>query len=388
MNFVVCHYSEIALKGKNRSFFENKLIDNIKRAIKPDFVSGINKISGRILITLSSKGINNKEEIESALKKVFGISNFLFCARVKPTIEDISGELISILEKEDFKTFRISAKRSEKNLPFTSREINEQVGANIFHHFKKVTVDLENPDINCLVEIVEGFAYISIKKIYGLSGLPVGTGGKVVLMLSGGIDSPVAGFMAMSRGLNIIPIHFHTYPETSQNSIEKVKELSKILSQYQPQTKLYLVPFAGIQKEIFLKVSPKLRVIFYRRLMFHIAQKIAKKEKALGIVTGESVGQVASQTLENINATQYGITLPIIRPLICLSKDDIIEKAREIKTFDISILPHDDCCSRFLPKHPEIRARIEDVLAEEKKIGIDLMVKKVLDEVEKPFSFI
>jgi len=194
--------------------------------------------------------------------------------------------------------------------------------------------------------------------------------------------------MAMSRGLNIILVHFHTYPETSQNSIEKVKEISKILSKYQPRTKLYLVPFAKIQKQIFLSINPKLRVIFYRRLMFKIAQEIAKKEKALGIVTGESIGQVASQTLENINATQNGIAMPIIRPLICYHKDDIIEKARQIKTFDISILPHDDCCSRFLPKHPEIRAKIEDVLAEEKKLNIDLMIKEALNEIEKPFSFI
>jgi len=386
MNFVICHYSEIALKGGNRSFFERKLVENIKKSINSEFVLDIKKISGRILIVLSDSVI--KSEIEESLKRVFGISNFLFCIKTKSTIEDISRELTLILEKEKFKTFRITAKRSEKNTPNTSQQINEQVGANIFNHFKDISVNLENPDINCFVEIVEGSAYISIKKIQGLNGLPVGTGGKVVLMLSGGIDSPVAGFMAMSRGLNIILVHFHTYPETSQNSIEKVKEISKILSKYQPRTKLYLVPFAKIQKQIFLSINPKLRVIFYRRLMFKITQEIAKKEKALGIVTGESIGQVASQTLENINATQNGIAMPIIRPLICYHKDDIIEKARQIKTFDISILPHDDCCSRFLPKHPEIRAKIEDVLAEEKKLNIDLMIKEALNEIEKPFSFI
>jgi len=386
MNFVICHYSEIALKGGNRSFFERKLVENIKKSINSEFVLDIKKISGRILIILNDGVI--KSEIEESLKRVFGISNFLFCIKTKPTIEDISRELTLILEKEKFKTFRITAKRSEKNTPNTSQQINEQVGANIFNHFKDISVNLENPDINCFVEIVSGSAYISIKKIQGLNGLPVGTGGKVVLMLSGGIDSPVAGFMAMSRGLNVILVHFHTYPETSQNSIEKVKEISKILSKYQPRTKLYLVPFAKIQKQIFLSINPKLRVIFYRRLMFKIAQEIAKKEKALGIVTGESIGQVASQTLENINATQNGIAMPIIRPLICYHKDDIIEKARQIKTFDISILPHDDCCSRFLPKHPEIRAKIEDVLAEEKKLNIDLMIKEALNEIEKPFSFI
>jgi len=386
MNFVICHYSEIALKGGNRSFFERKLVENIKKSINSEFVLDIKKMSGRILIVLSDSAI--KSEIEESLKRVFGISNFLFCIKTKSTIEDISRELTLILEKEKFKTFRITTKRSEKNTPNTSQQINEQVGANIFNHFKDISVNLENPDINCFVEIVEGSAYISIKKIQGLNGLPVGTGGKVILMLSGGIDSPVAGFMAMSRGLNIILVHFHTYPETSQNSIEKVKEISKILSKYQPRTKLYLVPFAKIQKQIFLSINPKLRVIFYRRLMFKIAQEIAKKEKALGIVTGESIGQVASQTLENINATQNGIAMPIIRPLICYHKDDIIEKARQIKTFDISILPHDDCCSRFLPKHPEIRAKIEDVLAEEKKLNIDLMIKEALNEIEKPFSFI
>lgn len=386
MNFVICHYSEIALKGGNRSFFERKLVENIKKSINSEFVLDIKKISGRILIILNDGVI--KSEIEESLKRVFGISNFLFCIKTKSTIEDISRELTLILEKEKFKTFRITTKRSEKNTPNTSQQINEQVGANIFNHFKDISVNLENPDINCFVEIVSGSAYISIKKIQGLNGLPVGTGGKVVLMLSGGIDSPVAGFMAMSRGLNVILVHFHTYPETSQNSIEKVKEISKILSKYQPRTKLYLVPFAKIQKQIFLSINPKLRVIFYRRLMFKIAQEIAKKEKALGIVTGESIGQVASQTLENINATQNGIAMPIIRPLICYHKDDIIEKARQIKTFDISILPHDDCCSRFLPKHPEIRAKIEDVLAEEKKLNIDLMIKEALNEIEKPFSFI
>jgi thiamine biosynthesis protein ThiI len=386
MNFVICHYSEIALKGGNRSFFERKLVENIKKSINSEFVLDIKKMSGRILIVLSDSAI--KSEIEESLKRVFGISNFLFCIKTKSTIEDISRELTLILEKEKFKTFRITTKRSEKNTPNTSQQINEQVGANIFNHFKDISVNLENPDINCFVEIVEGSVYISIKKIQGLNGLPVGTGGKVILMLSGGIDSPVAGFMAMSRGLNIILVHFHTYPETSQNSIEKVKEISKILSKYQPRTKLYLVPFAKIQKQIFLSINPKLRVIFYRRLMFKIAQEIAKKEKALGIVTGESIGQVASQTLENINATQNGIAMPIIRPLICYHKDDIIEKARQIKTFDISILPHDDCCSRFLPKHPEIRAKIEDVLAEEKKLNIDLMIKEALNEIEKPFSFI
>lgn len=386
MNFVICHYSEIALKGGNRSFFERKLVENIKKSINSEFVLDIKKMSGRILIVLSDSAI--KSEIEESLKRVFGISNFLFCIKTKSTIEDISRELTLILEKEKFKTFRITTKRSEKNTPNTSQQINEQVGANIFNHFKDISVNLENPDINCFVEIVSGSAYISIKKIQGLNGLPVGTGGKVVLMLSGGIDSPVAGFMAMSRGLNVILVHFHTYPETSQNSIEKVKEISKILSKYQPRTKLYLVPFAKIQKQIFLSINPKLRVIFYRRLMFKITQEIAKKEKALGIVTGESIGQVASQTLENINATQNGIAMPIIRPLICYHKDDIIEKARQIKTFDISILPHDDCCSRFLPKHPEIRAKIEDVLAEEKKLNIDLMIKEALNEIEKPFSFI
>ena len=386
MNFVICHYSEIALKGGNRSFFERKLVENIKKSINSEFVLDIKKISGRILVILNDGVI--KSEIEESLKRVFGISNFLFCIKTKSTIEDISRELTLILEKEKFKTFRITTKRSEKNTPNTSQQINEQVGANIFNHFKDISVNLENPDINCFVEIVSGSAYISIKKIQGLNGLPVGTGGKVVLMLSGGIDSPVAGFMAMSRGLNVILVHFHTYPETSQNSIEKVKEISKILSKYQPRTKLYLVPFAKIQKQIFLSINPKLRVIFYRRLMFKIAQEIAKKEKALGIVTGESIGQVASQTLENINAIQNGIAMPIIRPLICYHKDDIIEKARQIKTFDISILPHDDCCSRFLPKHPEIRAKIEDVLAEEKKLNIDLMIKEALNEIEKPFSFI
>lgn len=378
---IICHYSEIGLKGGNRGFFEKTLIQNIKKKIGPPFFFSVEKISGRILVNLTSLGRENREDIIKSLKLVFGISDFLLSIRTTQEIQKIGEVSVALLEKEKFKTFVVRSKRSEKEFSLTSQQINEDIGAIILKKIGGISVKLKEPDITCFIEIVGKNSFISVKKIKGQGGLPVGTGGRVVSLLSGGIDSPVASFMTMSRGVKIIFIHFHSYPETSKSSIDKVRELARVLSRYQGESKLYLVPFSKAQKEILVSVKTANRVIFYRRLMFRITLEIAKKERALGIVTGESLGQVASQTIENIASIERGVNLPIIRPLICTDKDGIIKKAREIGTYDISILPHSDSCARFLPRHPETRSSVEIILKEEEGLDIDKILNEAMSNI-------
>ena len=382
MKYILCRYSEIGLKKGNRSFFENCLIENIKKSIKPELFSFVKRISGRILIELTREGEEKKEEIKEKLMFVFGISSFSFCNNTDQCLESMKKMSLEVLKKEKFEKFKVSTTRSKKEFPLFSREINEKIGEHILNNFKKIKVDLEKPDVTCFIEIIEKYSFVFTGKEKGLNGLPVGSSGKAVSLLSGGIDSPVASFQAMRRGIKLIFVHFHSYPQTSQASINKVKELAGILSRYQGTASLYLVPISGIQKEIVLGVSEKMRVIFYRRIMYKIAREIAIKEKAQAFVTGDSIGQVASQTLENMKAAEQGIEMLIIRPLACQDKESIVRKAKEIGTYEISILPHDDCCSRFIPAHPETKADIKDVLKEERKINIQKMVEKAIKEMK------
>lgn len=381
MKYVICHYSEIGLKGKNRKFFEGKLIENIKRCLDVRLYEFIKRISGRIIIKLNPRGIEKQSEIKIALKNVFGLAYFCFARKVKQNMETIKEQSLEILKEKKFSTFRISTKRSEKNFYLTSPEINSQVGKYIVDNLKK-KVDLKNPETILFIEIVEKYTFLYLEKIKGQGGLPVGVSGKILLLLSGGIDSPVAGFQLMKRGLRLSFIHFHTYPYTTQESIKKTEKIVKHLSRFQGKSKFYLVPFAEIQKQIVLKAPVKLRVIFYRRLMVKIAQEIAKKENISVLATGDNLGQVASQTLENINVITQAVDMLILRPLITFDKEEIVNKAKEIDTYKISILPDQDCCSRFVPKHPETRACLKDVNRAEKKLKIKKLLKIVLKQIE------
>ncbi len=380
MKYIVCHYSEIALKGRNRKFFEERMIKNIKRVLDATLFFSVKRISGRIIIELTGKGKKKKEEIKEMLKFVFGISGFSFCVNVPQNITSIEEKVFEILKKEKFKTFKISSKRSDKFFPLSSRQLNEKLGGYVLNNMKNVTVDLTHPDIVCFVEIVEKYAFIFTQKNKGSGGLPSGSGGKAISLLSGGIDSPVASFETMRRGVELVFIHFHSYPETPQASIDKVRELVEILSRYQGKSKLYLSPISDLQREIVLKGSEKLRVILYRRAMLGIAKEIAQKEKAQVLVTGDSIGQVASQTIENIRAVESGLNMPIIRPLACRDKESIVKEAERIGTFDISILPHNDCCSRFLPRSPETRANLKEVLEQDEKVGIKKLIQKAVEK--------
>jgi len=384
---IICHYAEIGLKGKNRKFFEEGLMENIKTSFIINSCNGIKnirRISGRILIKIDKRV--EEDKIRQALKNVFGIAYFSFAVNCEQDMEEIKKKSFEILEDKEFKTFRVETKRAEKDFYLTSQQINEQVGEYIFEKLNakslKFRVNLKNPDITCFIEIVEKYAFLYLEKVRGLGGLPVGVSGKAMSLLSGGIDSPVASFYGMQRGIKIIFLHFTSFPFTEQASIEKVKKIVKILNKFQFRSKLYLIPFLNIQKEILLKTKAKLRVVLYRRFMFKIAEVLAEKEKIKALITGESVGQVASQTLENIGVIQETIKSLVLRPLIGMDKEDIIKKGKEIGTFDVSILPAQDCCQRFLPKHPETRANLKEVKEEEKKLDVKGLIKEAIKKVK------
>lgn len=406
-NYILIRYGEISLKGGNRRFFEEKLVANIKEKLNrelPGSFEYVRRISGRIIIKI--KPAINYKLLTNNLKNVFGIHSFSFASESSQDLNQLKKDCWDMV-KEKFsvksgKTFRITAQRSNKNYPLTSQQINEQVGAYIVEKLNKLVhpvklrqgrtrsagfnrVSLKNPNINCRIEIVEKYAFIYLEKIAGPGGMPVGTGGKALVLLSGGIDSPVAAYYLLKRGVRTDFIHFHSMPHTSPASVEKVKRLADTLNKFQSRvlgTKIFMIPFAETQREIMVGVPEKLRVIFYRRFMMQIAEVIAEKENYLALVTGESVGQVASQTLENMKAVEESVVIPVLRPLCGFDKEEIIEVAKKIGTFDISIEPHDDCCTRFIPKHPETRAKMEEIKAAEKNLEVEKMIKKTLEKIE------
>lgn len=383
-DYIICHYNEIGLKGKNRKFFEERLMKNIKMGLNhkvPGSFKHVKRISGRIIVILDQAGGINQKKIELVLKNIFGIAYFAFALNVKQNISDIEKNCLHLLQDKNFKNFRISTQRSKKEYPLTSQKINEKIGAYIVEKLNK-KVDLTKPDVTCFVEIVEKFAFVFLKKIKGSGGLPISTGGKAIVLLSGGIDSPVASFYVLKRGLNAVFLHFYSPPYTSEASVKKASNLVKIINKFQFKSKLYLAPFAEIQKEILINTPAKLRVVLYRRFMLRIAREIAKKEEAQAIVTGESIGQVASQTIENIGVIAEIIDLLILRPLIGFDKHEIIEQAKRIGTYPVSILPHQDCCARFLPKHPATRARLAEVEQAEKNLNISDLIKSAIKNIK------
>ncbi|KKQ46446.1 MAG: putative tRNA sulfurtransferase [Candidatus Moranbacteria bacterium GW2011_GWC2_37_8] len=384
---ILCHYGEIALKGKNRNYFEWHLIENIKDrldAFSPSSFEYVKKMSGGILIKLNEKGIANSSLIEDALQHTFGIVNFSFAASVEQDIEILKNTCWELIQNENFETFRVKTQRSNKLFPMTSEEINRKVGGFIFDKFEgKKSVSLKNADCECFIIIINKLALITLRKIQGPGGLPIGTGGKAMVLMSGGFDSPVAAWYLLKRGVSTRFAHFHSIPYTSRESLEKVTDLIKVLKKFKSSSVMYSIPFADVQKEIMMKCPASLRVILYRRMMMRIADVLAKKEKALALITGDSVGQVASQTLENILAVSQAATLPIFRPLIGMDKEEIMEKARQIGTYDISKLPHDDCCTRLMPKNPETRAKLPEVLEAEKALDIEKIIFETIQKTEK-----
>ena len=381
---ILCHYAEVGLKLGNRRFFENWLRQNIKAALNrtiPNKKFTVQRLYGRIMIELDDDPIINQEEITQALSNTFGLAYFAFAKYVAQEIKGIREMALAALQDKEFDTFKIKTRRPDQQFLFTAQQVNEDVGAFILSKMDK-TVQLKDPDITCYIDIVQGAVYIYTEKIPGPGGLPTGANGKVVGLLSGGIDSPVASILAMKRGAAVTFVHFHSVPLTTEESIEKVKQITTVLSHYQSRIHLYLVALTPIQKEIMVKTKEKYRIILYRRFMFRIAEIIAHKEKARALVTGESLGQVASQTLDNIAVIEAVNSMPILRPLIGLDKLEIINLAKDYGTYDISILPDQDCCSLFLPKHPATKAKKQFIEAEEENLAVDNLVQDAIDSIE------
>jgi len=382
--YLICHYSEIGLKGKNRSYFENKLKNNIRQSFKhflPETIKNAVKRDARFIFELTDKGASNIDQMEIILKRQFGLAYFAFAVKVQADMEIIKETAIELLKNEPFTTFRVTTRKTNSTFPFTKQNVNEELGAEILIKLDK-KVNLSFPETTCFVDILGMDAFIYIKKIQGPGGLPVGVSGKVAVMLSGGIDSPVAAYQMMKRGANPFYVHFHSVPYVSEASVEKVKELARKLRLYQPITKLYLVKFAPIQDEIVLHCEPKYRILLYRRFMMRITEEIARVEKAGALVTGESLGQVASQTMENMVCVQQSVNSLIFRPLVGMDKQEIISWARLADTYETSIQPHQDCCTLFIPDNPATKARISDLVNAESALNIETLVKEAVESAE------
>ncbi len=378
----LCHYSEIGLKKGNRKYFERILEINLRKSIErtlPNHPFSIKKDYKRFLIIF--KNSVAPELVCTTLERVFGLVNFSPVESVPLKIEAIESAAVQLMQQRTETTFAVRAKRAHKTFPLNSNEINVRLGAKIVEITGK-KVDLSQPQITCYVEILPDQALIYVDRFKGPGGLPVSSNGKVLTLLSGGFDSPVAAYLILKRGAKSSFIHFHSYPYTNKFSQEKVVELAKILNQYQFHSRLYMVPFAETQEEIVFSVPDKLRVILYRRFMMRIAESVARRDGFKAVVTGEALGQVASQTLENLAAIEQVIHLPVLRPLIGMDKEEIITLARKIGTYEISVKPHDDACTRFMPRKPETRAKLNQVQQAEADLDVQGLVEKALQKIE------
>lgn len=367
-------YGEIALKKDNKKYFENVLIKNIKSALKSHEIE-LEKEQSKIYIYTE----DYKDSIDK-LKPIFGISYIALQFEATKEIESIYEAAISAMdyerEKGVVRTFKVESKRADKKFPLKSPEISKMVGGHVLKHYKDLKVDVNNPDIILRVDIRQN-AFVSGNRIKGMGGMPVGSNGRVMSLLSGGIDSPVASILAMKRGLSCDFIHFHSYPFTSGRSFDKTKDLAILSSKYQPHSMLFSFNLLKIQEEITKNCDIRFTTILQRRAMIRIATRLCKECEREALVTGENLGQVASQTLSGMSVVDPVTDLMILRPLICFDKNEIVELARKFDTFETSILPYEDCCTVFVAKHPKTNPTLEQVLKEEEKIDY----KKIEDEI-------
>ena len=377
--FFLIHYNELGLKKGNRDYFENALCRNINSVLQDCQVERAKRISGRLLLPLSANA--DVSEIKKRLGQVFGIAYFGEAWASPQVVENLETNAWALMQGHPFNSFRIQAHRANKNFPHTSVEINQRVGAYVKQQ-SGARVDLEKAEMTCWIEIVEKYALIYLERLPGPGGLPVGTSGKVVVLLSGGIDSPVAAWKMIKRGCTSVFVHFHSFPYTNKESQEKAKQIVQLLCHYALQAKIYLVPFAEVQRHIMVDTPLDTRVILYRRYMLRLAEQIARREKARVLVTGDSVGQVASQTIENIDVISRAVSMPTLRPLIGDDKIEIIEIARQIGTYEISIQPDQDCCSLFVPKHPETKANLAEIEKSEAQLNVGDAMNAAMESAE------
>lgn len=377
---ILVRYGEIILKGSNRPLFEDALIKNIKAAIENDGEVKITKAQATIYIEPLGDDAQADAIVEK-LKKVFGIVSIVVAYQTDKTIDaatdtvkEVFGSLLSSV-----KTFKVEAKRADKKFPLKSPEICAEVGGRLLETYDNLTVDVKKPDVVIHVEMREGYAYVHTGKEKGTGGMPSGTNGKALLLLSGGIDSPVAGYMIGKRGVSLEAIHFFSYPYTSDRAKDKVMKLAEIIGTYMGGLKVHIVPFTEIQLQIRDKCPEEHLTLVMRRFMMQIAQKIAEKRHLSALVTGESIGQVASQTMAALAVTDDAVSMPVFRPLIGMDKEEIVEISRKIDTFETSILPYEDCCTVFTPKHPATKPRLEKVVASQNLLDWERLVQEAVE---------
>ncbi len=382
-DIILLKYGEIALKGLNRPVFEKKLVDNVASAVSSLGRFSVRRSQSTIYVEPLEDGIDMEAAI-NRLSKVFGIVNICPAVKCEKTMEAIEKTTVDCLNQMDLtgKTFKVEAKREDKLFPMNSPQICRHMGGVILKNTEGLSVDVHNPDILVQIEI-RNQAFIITQKFSGAGGMPVGTAGRAALLLSGGIDSPVAGWMISKRGVILDAVYFHSHPYTSDRAKEKVIDLAKIISVYTGPINLHIVPFTDIQLDIIEKCPKEYLTIIMRRIMMQIAQRIAKSRGAKALITGESIGQVASQTMESLSVTDNAVDMPVFRPCIGMDKEEIVRISKKIDTYETSILPYEDCCTIFVPKHPKTKPNLDEIVEAEKLLtDIEGMIAKAIEETE------
>ena len=376
---ILIKYGELTTKKANRNLFINTLYMNVKESLK-DFEVKIDK--NRVRMFIEPINDNDFENIVNKLKKVFGIHSIVIATVTDNNIDTIKSTILEIVKDINFKTFKVETKRSNKNFPIESMEFNNIIGGLILKNVPNIKVDVHNPDYTLKIEIRDKNTYIYGAEFKGAGGYPVGVAGKGLLMLSGGIDSPVAGYLAMKRGIKLECLYFESPPHTSLMAKNKVKQLVEKLSEYQPDIKLHVIKLTNIQESIYKNINPDYMITIMRRMMYRIGEKVINKRNCLVLVNGESVGQVASQTLTSMRVINNVTNIPVIRPVACLDKLEIIDIAKKIDTYETSILPYEDCCTIFLPKHPVINPKLEKCIEYESTYSYETLINDAIDNME------
>lgn len=376
---------EVALKGMNKPYFERVLVERIKKNLKNIKDNRVSRKEGLIFVRVPLESDTN--EVIAEISKVFGVSSVSPALEVESDLDSIGSKAVefmnSMIENEGVKTFKVEAKRADKSFPIKSPEIAAKIGAYVLKGCGPLKVDVHEPDCHLFVDLRVDKTYIYTKKINGLGGLPLGTNGKGMVLLSGGIDSPVAAWMMAKRGMVIDAVHFHSYPYTSPRAQQKVEELAEIISSYCGKINMTVINLLPIQEEIVSNCPEDETTILVRRFMMRIAEKIALKQNDLMLITGENLGQVASQTAEALVVTDQSVELPVMRPLIGMDKVEIMDMARRIGTYEKSIEPYEDCCTVFLPKHPVTKPKLERILNSESRLDVDRLVEMAVNSAEK-----
>lgn len=382
-NILIAKYGEIGVKGKNRYIFENKLIKNIKNMLKPLGDFNVYKEYGRIYVDLEDY---DYEEVIEEVKKVFGIVGVCPAVRAEKDYNKLKELALMMLEEkieEGAKSFKVESKRGDKNLKLTSQEMSLDIGGYLVSQVKdKIKVDVRNPEVKIKCEYRENHVMVYSDTVAGYGGLPLGTNGRALSLLSGGIDSPVASWMVAKRGMEIEAIHFHSYPFTSEKSQEKVRDLAQILAKYCGRIRLHKVNILEIQKAIGLHCKEEEMTIISRRFMMQIAQRVAEKRFCDALITGESIGQVASQTIQGLTCTNAAVSIPVFRPLIAMDKTEIVEIAQKIGTFETSILPEEDCCTVFSPKKPVTKPKLDRIEKSQNALDVEKLIQDAIDNIE------